>query len=547
MKLLKTLTLCALAIVLIGHASAQTVIYGVGSTAFRTGVTAAIIDYLAGGTAANGDTTTGGTVYAAFSNDKNNIFACNQSIIANGTIGTGIGTGGSATIVFDLFWTGSSAGCVDVTTQSSTATFFNPSNSTVYTALNSSQIDPATDLFESSPETPDNKGAASITVTGTTANHTGVDFAMSDVNKYSISSEIATATVYTQIGIYNTVSRLATGITSKCVDAGTSSYAGGLGHVAICPFEWVVGNMGSYQGSSAPVIPTAMTQNIAKGLVSNGAVTQGIFTGTNNASDSTTQFFCVGRNEDSGTRICTFSEAQFNPTGAPLQYQLSGSGSTLSAVLFPASTTLYTQPNIGWNLAGHSGYNTGSNVASALETADTGTVSGLTGGSGPTNAYFIGGLGLTDAANALNAGASKALTYNGYAYSAAAVQQGQYTLWSYEHLYKYSSTSNGAAIDAVADLVATYDADAIFVAIPDNATGVSETNGLVAGINHAENQSTGVYTTGSATYTSSGTTSTVQEAYPGLFDDTFVHVSRSATAEGTPVVFGNTATAGGIH
>ena len=36
------------------------------------------------------------------------------------------------------------------------------------------------------------------------------------------------------------------------------------------------------------------------------------------------------------------------------------------------NTPLYTQPNIFWNSAGHSGYNTGGNVATALETVNNG-------------------------------------------------------------------------------------------------------------------------------------------------------------------------------
>ena len=54
-------------------------------------------------------------------------------------------------------------------------------------------------------------------------------------------------------------------------------------------------------------------------------------------------------------------------------------------------------------------------------------------------APFIGTLGTSDAA-AVNSGANS-LTYNGTAYSKAAVQNGQYSLWGYQHLYARNGIS----------------------------------------------------------------------------------------------------------
>ena len=48
-------------------------------------------------------------------------------------------------------------------------------------------------------------------------------------------------------------------------------------------------------------------------------------------------------------------------------------------------------------------------------------------------------MGTSDAAG-VNNGANR-LTYNGVAYSKAAVQNGQYSLWGYQHLYARSGLS----------------------------------------------------------------------------------------------------------
>ena len=69
MKLLQTLTVGALLTAMVTHAPAQT-LHVVGSTAFRTATSIAIIDFLSGQTAANGFT--GALlVYMRYSNGTN--------------------------------------------------------------------------------------------------------------------------------------------------------------------------------------------------------------------------------------------------------------------------------------------------------------------------------------------------------------------------------------------------------------------------------------------------------------------------------------------
>ena len=113
-----------------------------------------------------------------------------------------------------------------------------------------------------------------------------------------------------------------------------------------------------------------------------------------------------------------------------------------------------------------------------------------------TNSYSIGCLGLTDAANALANGCSL-MTYNGYAFSEANIQNGQYTLWSYEHCYKNTNGANNGLIDTIADCIFKKDADAIYspglttaqvtAGDVEQYTTTSGALVFVDGINHAEN------------------------------------------------------------
>ena len=53
------------------------------------------------------------------------------------------------------------------------------------------------------------------------------------------------------------------------------------------------------------------------------------------------------------------------------------------------------------------------------------------------------------------AGGAHTLNYNGVPYSAAAIQEGQYTFWSYEHLYYYPGAAQANIAKAIAAQIQT--------------------------------------------------------------------------------------------
>ena len=320
----------------------------------------------------------------------------------------------------------------------------------------------------------------------------------------SIASTIGTGTVSGTVapGI-TTGAKLAAALQGSNVQfAGTSAGAGNQDAVGIIPFAWYVGNSSS---SHAPDF-TNMTQQAAAAIISGGIPTS-LLSGS--ASDASNVAYLVGRNEDSGTRLCAFAEAQLGLNGPGCdQFELSFSGtsttgklttssgtvSTLptggvaatvtTAVDFEADAQLYTEPKIGWDSAGHSGYAAGGDVAAVLLAYNPVTGVSVDSVAAPKT-YFVGylgwsdGYGLTspgnvagvaDGANGPSTGAP--LTYNGVTASVANIENGLYTFWGYEHMYYLTSGtnaigSNKSAADTIADLVFnTY--------APANSSGVIE-------------------------------------------------------------------------
>ena len=433
MKSLKTLSLGLLAAAsLTGVASAQTAtatyVHLVGSTAFRAPATAAIIDYLS-----NSGTV---TVRAAYSGGS--LLAAGSAILANGTLGSG----GTATVVVETYFTGSLAGVVDLVVGNNTGAYIDP------TILTTAQI---SSINSGSATTSPFGGGTSITPASTVT--AAPDIAMSDSFKGTIQSELGTATLTSPItgknGTFSTIQQLAAATGgNNVVDGGTSGNAADAGFVGIVPFEWVAGN-------GAPTSITSISQQTARGLIQNGFVPQSYLTGV--ITDTANYYYLIGRNEDSGTRIGALSESQFGVTGNPKQYTLSGT----SAALFPV-TPLNTEPQIVWNTLGHSGYASGGNVATAIDIPG-GSITFAAGSKAPENSgssYFIGYLGVTDAVGAITGG-GHALAYGGVPFSVAAVQDGQYTFWTYEHSYHLSSLTGTAltAANAIADNIYIRDAD----------------------------------------------------------------------------------------
>ena len=213
--------------------------------------------------------------------------------------------------------------------------------------------------------------------------------------------------------------------------------------VGVVPFKWVA-NAGS------PTSIDNITSLQAINLL-NGGLPLSQFTGL--STDEGTAVYGVGRDEDSGTRVAAFAEANFGVNGSPTQYTVgggTGSSSTVTAIsFFPANTVLGTTYP-----AGHSGYSGGGALANALNTpgSNAGTVGGDVG-----PGWLIGYLGVNDAANVT---LGHELKWNGVAYSVAAVREGQYTFWSYEHLMYGSSLSGTAKTGADAIAKQLHDTDA---------------------------------------------------------------------------------------
>jgi hypothetical protein len=205
----------------------------------------------------------------------------------------------------------------------------------------------------------------------------------------------------------------------------------------------------------------------------------------------------IGRNEDSGTRILTFGESQgggisgawdFGQACTQLMIQEGGLSSNSnysggypisntasisvgSAVtgmqLWPSNWPLNTEPSMNWNLAGHSGYTGGGDVAKNLETpnpVDTGTMPGIDPSTGiPSSGaevFIVSCLGTSDAATAIG-GHGTGLSYNGVPFSTTNVSTGLYSAFNFEHCYYLTSASglqvaigaNKGAADALADQI----------------------------------------------------------------------------------------------
>ena len=210
--------------------------------------------------------------------------------------------------------------------------------------------------------------------------------------------------------------------------------------VGVIPFQWVR-NVGS------PAAFSNVSTLLAQILLGTGQIPLSQATGLN--ADEATLLTVIGRDEDSGTRLVAFAESGFGIFNPPFQNQVQGTlgaaGSVTGVAPWPINTVNGTTYPVG-----HSGYNSGGTVASAL-----GTPGSLAG----AGTWLVSYPGISDAATAVGLGAAT-LTYNGVAYSSTAVQEGQYTFWAYEHLmYRSSFAGSGKT---VADQLATriHDVDA---------------------------------------------------------------------------------------
>jgi len=208
--------------------------------------------------------------------------------------------------------------------------------------------------------------------------------------------------------------------------------------VGVVTFKFMVNSNGYAAGL------TNMTPLLAQALWNHGSLPLSLFTG--NASQSNILVYAIGRDPDSGTRKTAFLETgiqtflstpvtfvnvvQYQPLNANGVVNKANPGAVTSQVFWPAETV----DNIPF-ATGDAGYSSGGDLAWAIRAVSP--------------YIYVTYLGLSDSATA-EAGSARELTYNGVAYSDAAVQNGLYTYWTFEqldYLPSYPTTdANGAAV-----------------------------------------------------------------------------------------------------
>ena len=266
----------------------------------------------------------------------------------------------------------------------------------------------------------------------------------SGVTDNAIASEIDTAT--TADATFSDTFQTSTLFTSPKFPLLTGANGYSAGVVGVIPFEWVLGTYPSGTGDIA--LFTNVTSELAVAALNSVA---SLYQVTGNTADEQTAIQVFGRDSDAGTRFETFAECGFGPFGSPVQYEPLPFGGTSYTALVP----WVGQFTDGTSYAvGTQGYSSGSGVAGALNATGMLTAANPDSDYGTTGAVMIGYLGISDAESATPPkGTGTALSYNGVAYSAAAVEQGLYPLWSYVHVY-YRSAYKGTAGGNVVDLIA---------------------------------------------------------------------------------------------
>lgn len=266
------------------------------------------------------------------------------------------------------------------------------------------------------------------------------DVALSDVYQGT--------TGFTGTGVRNTGTiNPATGAVNHALDV-TTTYEDLSGQDVLCGvvcFRFV-GSTG-FPG-------TNMTPQLAQILYPIGKQALSQYTGL--AADATKLVFAIGRNPDSGTRATAFAESGVGVGAAVKQYSLTenaGTATITGQTLFP-----YELINgVSTGAIGNSGYSSGGTLRGFLTDTIPAAIyqAPASGGSATTTgAYYVTYLGTSDAATVTAGqvaprGNAVALNYNGVAYTAAAVQNGQYTFWGYEHI-AYRAAAVGTLAETVA-------------------------------------------------------------------------------------------------
>jgi hypothetical protein len=353
---------------------------------------------------------------------------------------------GTTEVVFRNHWTGSAAGCYDLSAGNAVG-FLSLTGNTVGTT----NVNLSTPVYDATA----------------VPNATFTDVQAAD----------AAASLATAVGGATYASAINGGGLTNAGTASTKSTG-----VAIATFQWVLGKNAL---GTQPI--AGITQQNAATLFTNGYLSLSAVTG--NSGDESSYLVLVGRNEDSGSRILGEAESlaagvakNSGALGAAINqfmlrqdsiayptnpnttsgYPTIAAGTVITGFqLWPKTITgttlgwpVSTVTGLTWKVTGHSGYNGGGDVAAILKTSNpvvvnaTNFPNGFPGNFTSGNSvYFISYLGTSDVGGVVTAG-GLALTYNGVGFTSSAVAEGQYTLFSFEHLY-YKSTLTGVAVTAL--------------------------------------------------------------------------------------------------
>ncbi len=482
MKILKFISTVSLAVGFAGVASAAPLVINVtGSTAFRSATTLgeiATVGFASGGAAAS---PSGAYIGASFPKAT---FSIVHGFLSDGT----------TEVYFRNDWTGATAGVTDLSNGNVNLKWI-PTSATL-TTLNS-----------------DGTGGNSL-ATGSNSDTGAPQVSMDDEQSNDSAASIVTAP--------NPGPTYASNITNAALQAGGTASGANAGPVAGPTFVWTLG----VQSDGNPAPFTNVTQMQGAALLTNGSLPLSVLTG--NSSDSTNFVLYIGRNEDSGSRCAYEAESMSGGIAGPGSYGASinqymlkqsgaaypgdpnyaslsvGSNTIAGFQLWPRRTTdlspnvnwfVNTIPGLSWGTTGHSGYNTGGDVATLLETPNPVATSGwVTSGApsgfvaGTSKVYFISCLGASDSLAVKNLGGTQC-TWNGITYSTNAVQQGQYSIWTTEFLYYLNSATGSqvaigsakAAADALADALFNTPTSGLGNAGIQYGTIVAKKSGIQAG------------------------------------------------------------------
>jgi hypothetical protein len=179
--------------------------------------------------------------------------------------------------------------------------------------------------------------------------------------------------------------------------------------------------------NGAPSTLNNITSNLAQLLFTQTGTPLALFTGS--SGDQSTLIYPVGRDISSGARYILLAETGIGTANSDtlIQYE--------PAVSSGAITDIADNPSPGGTInlisfsAGNGGYPSFSAVSTVLAATSTNAIG-----------YVVTYVTDSDAVTAIAAGA-RALNWNGVPYSVTAIQQGQYTFWSFLHVY-YNNTGN---------------------------------------------------------------------------------------------------------